>query len=78
MKAFVYPEQALVGSGPTMELGRSGRPMMTAPVERSQLRGLVDNDRQIPQHRHVTQRAHLVSCLRIDSNSRRRFALVFG
>jgi hypothetical protein len=30
--------------------GRSGRPMMTAPVERSQLRGLVDNDRQIPQH----------------------------
>jgi hypothetical protein len=24
--------------------------MMTAPVERSQLRGLVDNDRQIPQH----------------------------
>jgi hypothetical protein len=24
--------------------------MMTAPVERSQLRRLVDNDRQIPQH----------------------------
>ena len=33
-----------------MGLGRSERPTMTAPVERSQLRGLVDNDRQIPQH----------------------------
>ncbi len=33
-----------------MEVGAEATVLVTAPIERSQLRGLVDNDRQIPQH----------------------------